>query len=213
MSEPSGTTARGLARALVLAFAALPLLAAADRGRAPADDFHSRAGELLVAAPSMPDPRFKESVILMVHHGRDGAMGLIVNKTVTVAPLAMLLNESGEAKGEGFQRKVPIHFGGPVEPGKGFVLHGRDFVIDGTVVVGKSYAVTSNLEIIEAMGAGRGPKQAMVAFGYAGWGPGQLEGEIARGSWHWVPADNELLFNERDEGKWKKALGKRGIDL
>lgn len=201
-----------LGRVLCLVLAALVLSAATDGGRRAVDDFESHAGELLVAAPSMPDPRFRESVILMLRHSSDGAMGLIVNKTMTVAPLALLF-EDPDAKGDGFQREVPIHFGGPVEPGRGFVLHRRDFAIDGTMLVGGGYAVTSNLEIIEAMGAGTGPKQAMVAFGYAGWGPGQLESEIARGDWHWVPADDDLLFAEPDDGKWEKARARRGIEL
>lgn len=201
-----------LGRALAAVLAAALLLAAKGNGRAPVDPFTSHAGELLIAAPSMPDPRFRESVILMLRHGRDGAMGLMVNKTLTKAPLAVLFDD-GEHKGEGFQRTVTIHYGGPVEPEKGFVLHRRDYAMDGTMPVGHGFAFTSNIEVVEAMGEGKGPVPAMVAFGYAGWGAGQLEGEIAHGDWYWAPADDDLVFADDDAGKWKKAMAKRGIDL
>ncbi len=196
---------------LLLAVLALGLLGATD-GKRRVDDFDSHAGELLVAAASMPDPRFRESVILMLRHNAEGAMGLIVNKTVAEAPLAMLLDDP-DGKGKRFQRKVRIHYGGPVEPRRGFVLHRLDFAIDGTMVVENGYGVTSNAEIVEALAEGEGPKQAVVAFGYAGWGAGQLEGEIGRGDWYWVPADDGLVFGAEDDDKWRRALEKRGLDL
>lgn len=202
---------RRLLPRLGLAVLALGLVAAAD-GKGPIDDFESHAGELLVAAESMPDPRFKESVILMVRHGPEGAMGLIVNKTVAEAPLAMLLDDP-DSKEKRFQRKVAIHYGGPVEPRRGFVVHRLDFAIDGTIAVKNGYGVTSNIEVVEALADGTGPKQAVVAFGYAGWGAGQLEGEIGRGDWHWVPADDGLVFGTDDDDKWRRALAKRGVDL
>ena len=196
---------------LLLAGLALGLVVATD-GKGRIDEFESHAGELLVAAESMPDPRFKESVILMVRHNSEGAMGLIVNKTVAKAPLAMLLDDP-DSKEKRFQRKVAIHYGGPVEPRRGFVVHRLDFAIDGTLVVKNGYGVTSNIEVVEALADGTGPKQAVVAFGYAGWGPGQLEGEIGRGDWHWVPADDALVFGTDDDDKWRRALDKRGVDL
>ena len=148
----------------------------------------------------------------MLRHNAEGAMGLIVNKTVAEAPLAMLLDDP-DGKGKRFQRKVRIHYGGPVEPRRGFVLHRLDFAIDGTMVVENGYGVTSNAEIVEALAEGEGPKQAVVAFGYAGWGAGQLEGEIGRGDWYWVPADDGLVFGAEDDDKWRRALEKRGLDL
>jgi putative transcriptional regulator len=196
---------------LLLAFLALGLVAAAD-GKGRVDDFESHAGELLVAAETMPDPRFRESVILMVRHNSEGAMGLIVNKTLAVAPLALLLNDP-ESKGKRFQRKVEIHYGGPVEPRRGFVVHRLDFAIDGTLAVKNGYGVTSNVEVVQALAEGTGPEQAVIAFGYAGWGPGQLEGEIGRGDWHWIPADDDLVFGPANDDKWRRALEKRGVDL
>jgi putative transcriptional regulator len=201
-----------LARALGGAVLALLLLGATDRGRERIDDFESHAGELLVADPSMPDPRFAQSVILMVSHRRDGAMGLIVNKTMLKATLAEIFRGL-PGDGSTLARPLRVRYGGPVEPGKGFVLHSRDVVVDGTLLVRDAFALSSNAEIVAKIGAGEGPKRTLIAFGYAGWGPGQLEDEIARGGWHWAPADEELVFGEEDEGKWKKAMAARGIDL
>jgi putative transcriptional regulator len=196
---------------LLLGFLALGLIAATD-GKGRVDDFESHAGELLVAAESMPDPRFRESVILMVRHNAEGAMGLIVNKTIAVAPLAMLFKDP-DSKGKSFQHKVAVHYGGPVEPRRGFVVHRLDFAMDGTLAVKNGYGVTSNIEVLQALGEGTGPKQAVIAFGYAGWAPGQLEAEIGRGDWHWVPADDDLVFGPDNEDKWRRALEKRGVDL
>jgi len=203
---------RSLTRALGGAVLALLLLGATDQGRQRIDDFESHTGELLVADPSMPDPRFAQAVILMVRHRRDGAMGLIVNKTLFKAPLKEIFRDL-PADQPALARPLPLRDGGPVEPGKGFVLHSRDVVVDGTLLVRDAFALSSNAEIVAKIGAGEGPKRTLIAFGYAGWGPGQLEGEIARGGWHWAPADEELVFGEEDEGKWKKAMAARGIDL
>lgn len=203
---------RSLARPLGGAVLALLLLGATDQGRDRVDDFESHTGELLVADPSMPDPRFAQSVILMVRHRRDGAMGLIVNKTLFKAPLKEIFRDL-PADQPALARSLPLRYGGPVEPGKGFVLHSRDVVVDGTLLVREGLALSSNAEIVAKIGAGEGPKRMLIAFGYAGWGPGQLEGEIARGGWHWAPADEELVFGEEDEGKWKKAMVARGIEL
>ena len=201
-------------RALVPLWIGLGLLLSAASGdsKRQVDEFESHAGELLVAAESMPDPRFKESVILMVRHGADGAMGLIVNRPMATVPLGMLFDDA-KPRGDGFKRKFRVYFGGPVEPNKGFVVHRRDYAIDGTMAVENGYAVTSNREVIEALGNGVGPEPAAIAFGYAGWGPGQLEGEIARRDWYWIPADEGLIFGEEDSEKWQRALAKRGLDL
>ena len=190
----------------------LILGAASGEGKRKAEAFESHAGELLVAAESMPDPRFKESVILMVRHGADGAMGLIVNRPMATVPLGMLFDDA-KPRGDGFKRKFRVYFGGPVEPNKGFVVHRRDYAIDGTLAVKNGYAVTSNQKVIEALGEGTGPAPAAIAFGYAGWGAGQLEGEIARGDWYWIPAEEALIFGEKDSEKWRRALAKRGLDL
>jgi putative transcriptional regulator len=199
-------------RNFVVALAALLLLGATDRGHEPIDDFTSHAGELLVADPGMPDPRFRQCVILIVRHGHDGAMGLIVNKTMLEAPLAALF--SGLEHGNGDPAHVvAVHYGGPVEPEKGFVLHSREVAVDGTLPIGSDFALSATPAIIEKIDAGKGPRLTLIAFGYAGWGPGQLEAEVAHGDWHWAPATEALVFDRKDAGKWDKALARREIDL
>jgi putative transcriptional regulator len=200
--------------ALGALLAAALLLGATGDGRGPADDFESHAGELLVADEGMPDQRFRRTVILLVRHDRDGALGLIVNRTLGQVPLAeLLVAPPGRGGGDGFKRPVTVHFGGPVETDKGFVLHSREVAVEGTLLVPGDYAFTANPEILARIGEGKGPRRAMICIGYAGWGPGQLEGEVARGGWHWAPADEELVFGTADEGKWQKAMSKSGIDL
>ena len=204
------TTLQATLRALAVAWLALLLLGATDRSQRPVDDFASHAGELLVADSGMPDPRFRHSVILMVRHGSDGAMGLIVNKTMLEAPLGALFHG---IEGRDSDRKIAVHYGGPVEPNKGFVLHSREVAVDGTLLIQSDFALSANPDIIQKIGAGEGPRLTLFAFGYAGWGPGQLEREIARGDWHWAQADEALVFDPADEGKWQKALDRRKIEL
>lgn len=170
------------------------------------------AGQFLVAAEEMGDPRFARTVILMIRHDATGAMGLVVNRPMGEAPIARLLEGIG-LDATGTRGDVRLHYGGPVEPQQGLTLHTTEFSIDGTLQVTGGIAVTGNPEIIRAIGMGRGPKRYLVALGYAGWAPGQLEGEMKAGGWVAVPADEALTFDENYEKKWERAMSRRRIDL
>ena len=200
--------ARARFLAPVLALAAAALLMAARPGGDDKEGSASLAGQFLVAAPDMGDPRFAETVILMVRHDETGAIGIVINRPVETRSLASLLEALGDkdssAKGE-----VQIYAGGPVEPGTGFVVHSAEYHLAGTVAIDGQVAVTSNAAVLRDMGAGKGPAETLVAFGYAGWGPGQLEGELAQHAWFTEPEDPKLLFDPDRAGVWQKALDRR----
>ena len=206
----AGQTRRSLV-ASVLAAAALAILpqtgAADDHGA-----IESTTGQLLVAAPSMPDSRFARTVIYMVRHDEAGAMGLVVNQPMGEVPFASLLENLG-IDADDAEGTVRIHFGGPVEYGQGFVLHSPEYTVEGTLVVDDGLALTSKADIVRDIAAGEGPRQSLVAFGYAGWAPGQLDAEMARDDWIAVPADAALVFDDQYEDKWRRALALRGVDL
>ncbi|HZT50627.1 MAG TPA: YqgE/AlgH family protein [Stellaceae bacterium] len=172
----------------------------------------SLAGHLLVAMPQMQDPRFARTVVYLCAHNQDGAMGLVVNRLLEDVTWPALMKQLGiEAPAALDDRR--IHFGGPVEAGRGFVLHSADYVEDGTLVVAGNVALTATLEILRAIGRGAGPKRSLLALGYAGWGPGQLDSEIQANGWLSVAADEDLVFDARQGDKWQRALAKLGIDL
>lgn len=169
-------------------------------------------GQLLVATEQMPDPRFWHSVIYMVQHDATGAMGLIVNRPLGEVPIARLLEELGTAS-QGVSGDIRVHYGGPVDEARGFVLHTADYQGRGTLLINNGVALTRRPEILRAIAAGTGPRRSLFALGYAGWAPGQLEGEIEAGHWVAVPADEALVFDEDYEGKWKRAMARRTIEL
>ncbi len=174
----------------------------------------SLAGQLLVAAPGMPDSRFAKTVIFMVRHDRNGAMGLVVNRVIGVGSAARLLEGAGlGAKDVNRETKVRVHYGGPVEPGRGFVLHTGDYAEKSTVVVTSRVSMTAAAHILRAIAEGKGPNRGFLAVGYAGWAAGQLEGEIARRDWVVVPADDGLLFDADMAGKWRRAMDRHGVEL
>ena len=168
-------------------------------------------GSLLIAMPGMGDPRFERAVIFLCAHSDEGAMGLTVNKPsadMTLRDLAEHLEL--EIRG---CREVPVHMGGPVEPGRGFVLHSPDW--DGelsTKPAGARFAMTATRDVLEAMATGGGPRRAVLALGYSGWSAGQLEGELADSAWLVVEATPRLVFEVADEGKWTAALAMLGVD-
>lgn len=172
----------------------------------------SLAGQLLVATSELKDPRFVRTVIYMVHHDTGGAMGLVVNRPLGDTPLAALLEGLG-IEGNGAKGGIRLHYGGPVEPRRGFVLHTTDYVSESTRVVKDGVALTVGSEILQAIGTGTGPRLSLVALGYAGWAPGQLESEIAAGAWVAVPADEALVFDENYEKKWDRAMARRTFQL
>ncbi len=172
----------------------------------------SLTGKLLIAMPGMGDPRFEHGVIYLCSHTDEGAMGLIVNKPAGDLSLDGLL-EKLEIRTIPGAVRGPIHFGGPVETGRGFVLHSMDYdVSEGTLDVGGGIGMTATLDILTDIAEGRGPERKIVALGYAGWGPGQLEGEIVQNGWLTVDASPDILFNPDNGGKWMAALAALGVD-
>ena len=170
----------------------------------------SLAGQLLIAMPQMQDPRFSRSVVFMCAHNAEGAMGLVVNKTVEEPSMNELLRQLG-IEGVGL-RDARVHFGGPVEAGRGFVLHSTDYTEEGTLVVGGDVGLTATLDILRAIGRGDGPRRNLFALGYAGWGPGQLDAEIQANGWLIAPSDEALLFDGGNKDKWRRAIAKLGVD-
>ena len=167
------------------------------------------AGHLLIAMPNMPDPRFARSVIYLCAHGEDGAMGIVVNRLMDAITFHELL-EQLEIEAPGVVPGVRVHFGGPVEQARGFVLHSTDFVREGSLMIDDDVALTATVDILRAIAEGRGPKRRLFALGYAGWGPGQLDAELQANGWLSVPADPTLLFDEDLDTKWERALAKLG---
>ena len=170
------------------------------------------AGHLLVAMPGMPDPRFAKAVIFMCAHSADGAMGLVINQSIEDITFPDLLEQLGIPSGADTP-PITIQFGGPVEQGRGFVLHSADYHNDATMVVDDGVALTATLDILKDIAKGQGPRQTLLALGYAGWGPGQLDQEILENGWLSVRADPDLVFEATLGSKWMRALGKLGIDL
>lgn len=177
-----------------------------------AADSQSLTGQLLVAMPGMGDPRFEHGVVYLCNHSDEGAMGLIVNKPAGDLSLKGLLDKL-EIRVTTEVGPRPIHFGGPVETGRGFVLHTNDFHQEGgTLDVGGGIGMTATLDVLAAIASGKGPGLLIVALGYAGWGPGQLEDEIAANGWLTCDASPELVFRPDDSAKWIAALATLGVD-
>ena len=170
------------------------------------------AGQLLIAMPSMQDPRFARSVICLCAHSADGAMGIILNKPLENLSFDDLLKQLDVAPLPP-ARRIALHAGGPVEGGRGFVLHTGDWSSDGSLQVVPDLALTASVDILKAIATGGGPRRGLLALGYAGWGPGQLEEEIQRNAWLSVGPDEALLFEPEDnESKWRRALAKLRVD-
>lgn len=199
---------------LALAFLSLPAAISGAALTRP-DDLQQQdflTGQLLVAAPDMSDPRFYHAVILMVHHDRGGAFGLIVNRPVKEQTLASLLADLGQT-GEGVDGSIEIYAGGPVEPYFGFVLHSADYSRPESFAIDGKIAVTSGPAVLRDIADKRGPQKFILAFGYAGWGPGQLEGELKQQAWFTAPDDPKLLFDDDRARLWQDAVSRRSRAL
>ncbi|MBT4770528.1 MAG: YqgE/AlgH family protein [Rhodospirillaceae bacterium] len=169
-------------------------------------------GNLLIAMPQMKDSRFERSVIYMVAHTDDGAMGLVLNQladSITFPDLLEQLEIDRSLSGQ----QISVHFGGPVETGRGFVLHSSEYQQEGTLPVDQVVSLTATVEIVKDIAEGRGPRDCLLALGYAGWGPGQLETEIQQNGWLHVSADSDLVFNKDISKTWELAIAKLGFDL
>lgn len=170
------------------------------------------SGKLLIAMPDMGDSRFTHAVIYLCAHSDEGAMGLIVNKPQPEVRFSDLLEQLKIPRSD-HVRNIRVHFGGPVEHARGFVLHSRDYRSEaGTLNVDGAIGMTGTLDVLEDMARGTGPDRAMLALGYAGWGPGQLESEIAQNGWLTSDPADEIVFGRADEHKWSAALKGLGID-
>ena len=172
----------------------------------------SLSGQLLVAMPQMSDPRFARTVVYLCAHSADGAMGLVVNRLIDSLSFASLLAQLG-VETDGAPADMPVHFGGPVESSRGFVLHTSDYHQDSTLVIDDEIALTATVDVLRAIARGTGPRRRVLALGYAGWAPGQLDAEIQANGWLLVPADLDLVFGRDNDSKWQQAIAKIGIDL
>jgi len=172
----------------------------------------SVAGQLLVASPDIGDDRFAGAVILMIGQSKDGAFGIVINRPVEDRSIAELLQSIGQSD-EGVEGSVTVHAGGPVQEGIGFVIHSAEYHRDGTIKVTDRIALTSNATILRDIGHRKGPTKALIAFGYAGWGPGQLEREMEQKAWATTAADPALVFDEDRSRMWELAWARRAISL
>ena len=168
-------------------------------------------GQLLIAMPSMSDPRFARTVIYLCAHNAEGAMGLVLNRTITSITFRDLLAELKVDDAPAEASAPAIHFGGPVETGRGFVLHSTDYVGPDSMPLAGTMALTATVDILKAIATGNGPRRHLLALGYAGWGPGQLDGELQENAWLSVEADPDLVFGAELDAKWERALAKLGI--
>lgn len=177
-------------------------------------------GQLLLAMPGIEDPRFSRSVIYVCAHSEEGAMGLIINRPAKSMDFSELMDQVFTNTDENsiqinrpFIKNPSIHIGGPVETGRGFVLHSSDYYVDEhTFPVNENISLTATLDILRAIAAGDGPDQALLALGYAGWAPGQLEDEMNDNGWLNCNANTELIFDHNINGKYERALKEMGID-
>jgi len=170
------------------------------------------AGDLLIASAQIQDPRFYHAVILLLKHNDDGAFGIIVNHELSQQPIAKLLAAAGEDT-DGIAGTVGVFEGGPVQQELGFLVHSADYYRAETMAVDGKVAMTASKEALKDLGRGQGPKKYFFALGYAGWGAGQLEGEIARKDWFMIPEDPALVFDADPDTVWDKAFARRGQDL
>ena len=168
-------------------------------------------GQFLISMPLLQDERFDKTVIYMCAHSKDGAMGIIINKKIDYDLYPDLLEQLGIDKPLE-DKKLYIRYGGPVESGRGFVLHSDEVVQKETLNIAKGIALTSTSEFFEDLSKGNGPKNSILALGYAGWGPGQIEKELLANSWMTLAADSSFLFDDEVANKWNKAYSLLGID-
>lgn len=169
-------------------------------------------GKLLLAMPNMGDPRFERSVICLCEHSEQGAMGIVVNQPAEHIAFPELMDQL-QIPAPPDCAQVGVFTGGPVEPNRGFVLHSADYLHDTSLIVSELVALSATVDILKALAHGMGPRHSLLALGYAGWGPGQLEAEIQENAWLHTEVDADLLFGTEAILKWPLAMAKLGIDL
>ena len=168
-------------------------------------------GQIIVSMPSLEDERFYKTVIYMCAHSSEGSMGIIINKKIDYDLYPDLLEQLGIDKPLD-KKKLFISYGGPIESGRGFVLHSDDMIRKETLNIDKGVALTSTAEFFDDLSIGKGPKNSILALGYAGWSPGQLEAEILQNSWMSLPVDTSFLFDDEVSRKWTQAYKIMGVD-
>lgn len=166
---------------------------------------------LLVAMPSLRDGFFAKSVVYICAHSEAGAMGIVINQKLPDVDFGDLLSQLNLPESKLIVPPI-VHFGGPVESGRGFVLHSQDFMREDTVRINEKMCITGTIDILRAIAEGRGPDKSVFALGYAGWGPGQLEAEMRANSWLTAPADDDIVFGQDLGHKWEKSFKRLGID-
>ena len=198
-----------MARFVALIVALTLLTALLGRAAEPERAADPPAGQLLIASAAMPDPRFHHAVILLLRHTREGAFGIAINHPLGKRPLSALLKDDTNAGAA----TIDLYLGGPVEAGRGFVIHSAEYHRAETLAVADGLAMTATREVLRDIGRHQGPAKYLLAVGYAGWGAGQLEGEIARHDWFSAPADPALVFDADRDTLWRTALARRTQDL
>lgn len=203
----------------LLVLAALPA-AAEDKGAGEAKkpEFGPYfSGQLLVARPKLADTRFAETVIYLAEHAEDGAFGLVLNRVQAIGPWRSVLKQLNldvpTGTPEALDDEVRLHYGGPVRPGAGFVLHTSEYRRPGTEMIRGRFAVTFDPGILVDIVSGKGPRRHRLVLGYSGWRAGQLDGELERGHWDVIPADEELIFSEELKSVWQRARERIGVRL
>ena len=174
-------------------------------------------GQLLLSMPGIGDPRFERAVIAMCVHDPEGALGIVVNRPTDELSVCALMEQLGVDPGE-TPRDARVFVGGPVEPGRGFVLHSPDYEGQSTIRVNGAmgaprWSLTSTVDVLRDIAAGTGPERWLAALGYTGWGPGQLDGELTRHGWHSIDGDDSLVFDAAPDRRWNAAFGTLGIDV
>jgi putative transcriptional regulator len=182
-----------------------------DPQPASASDLRFLTGQLLIAMPLMDDERFMQAVIFLCAHSHEGAMGLVLNRPLARPRFNDLIRKFNISDVSP-AREIRICSGGPLDHGRGFVLHTSDWQSEDTLEVDDDHALTASLDVLRAVAEGGGPRECLLALGYASWEAGQLDYEIQQNIWLTAPADNQILFDTLYETKWRRALGKLGID-
>ena len=200
---------RRLFAAVVSVSAALTVIGAAPPEH---QDTVSLVGQLLIASPTIGDPRFAHTVVLMVRHNKEGAFGIVINRPVGERSIGDLLEATGD-NDPGAAGIVRVFAGGPVQPELGFVIHSAEYRRAETVDVDGRVAMTASRQILLDIGRNQGPEKSLFALGYAGWGPGQLEGELAHNSWFTTPEQPKLVFDDDRGNLWDEAMARRTREL
>ena len=169
------------------------------------------SGKFLIATTSMSDPRFHKSVIYLVSHKNEGAMGIVINQPIIETKIKNIISDEGLKDSSNIDN-IPITFGGPVDTKKGFILHTSEFKDETTVKVSDNIFLTSNINILKSIVKGKGPKKSLFALGYAGWFPGQLEKELSSDGWLVAPGNPKLIFECKIEKRWSEAIKSIGIN-